>query len=54
MLHRPDDGQDAHEKEIAMPLVRISLREGKSPEFHKNLMEQVYLAMRSAMGTPGE
>jgi len=35
-----------------MPLVRISLREGKSPEFHKTLMEQIYLAMRSAMGTP--
>lgn len=35
-----------------MPLVRISLREGKSPEIHKSMMEQIYLAMRSAMGTP--
>lgn len=35
-----------------MPLVRISLSEGKSPEFHKTLMEQIYLALRSAMGTP--
>ena len=35
-----------------MPLIRISLREGKSPEFHKTLMEQIYLAMRSGLGTP--
>lgn len=35
-----------------MPLVRISLREGKSPEYHKTLMEQIYLAMRESMGTP--
>jgi len=35
-----------------MPLVRISLREGKSPEFHRTLMDQVYEALRSAMGTP--
>lgn len=35
-----------------MPLVRISLREGKSPEYHTTLMEQIYLAMREAMGTP--
>lgn len=35
-----------------MPLVRISLREGKSPEYHKTLMEQIYLAMRDSMGTP--
>ncbi len=35
-----------------MPLVRISLREGKSPEHHKTLMEQIYLAMRESMGTP--
>lgn len=35
-----------------MPLTRISLREGKSPEYHKTLMEQVYLAMREAIATP--
>ena len=35
-----------------MPLVRVSLREGKSPEFHAALMEQIYLAMREAIGSP--
>lgn len=35
-----------------MPLVRISIREGKSPEYHATLMEQIYLAMRESIGTP--
>ena len=51
-MHPTVDEQDAREKGDTMPLVRISLREGKPPEFHKSLMEQIYLAMRSAMGTP--
>ncbi len=27
-----------------MPLTQISLREGKSPDFRRQLMEEVYLA----------
>ena len=35
-----------------MPLVRISLREGKSAEYHAAVMEQIYLGMRESIGTP--
>lgn len=35
-----------------MPLVRISLREGKSAEYHAAVMEQIYLSMREALGAP--
>ncbi|MGI9352526.1 MAG: tautomerase family protein [Rhizobiaceae bacterium] len=35
-----------------MPLTRISLREGKSPEYHKTLMDQIYLAMHETLATP--
>lgn len=32
-----------------MPFTRISLMEGKSPEYRRALMEQVYLAMRETI-----
>jgi 4-oxalocrotonate tautomerase len=35
-----------------MPLTRISLRRGKSPEYRKALLEQVYLAMRETFNVP--
>lgn len=35
-----------------MPMTRISLLEGKSPEFHRTLMEQIYLAMRETIEIP--
>ncbi|MFY0611856.1 MAG: tautomerase family protein [Hyphomicrobiaceae bacterium] len=35
-----------------MPLTQISLRKGKSPEYHKALMEGIYLAMREAINSP--
>ena len=35
-----------------MPFTQISLKKGKSPEFHGALMEQVYLAMRESISIP--
>jgi len=35
-----------------MPLSQISLKKGKSPEYRRALMEQVYLAMREAIAIP--
>lgn len=35
-----------------MPFTQISLKKGKSPEFHGALMEQVYLAMRDSISIP--
>jgi len=35
-----------------MPLTQISLKKGTSPEYRRALMEQVYLAMREAIGIP--
>ena len=35
-----------------MPMTRISLKKGKSPEYHRALMEQVYLAMRETFNVP--
>ncbi len=35
-----------------MPLTQISLREGKSPDFRRQLMEEVYLAMRESIQIP--
>lgn len=37
-----------------MPLTRISLMKGKSPEYHRALMEQVYLAMRETFNVPAD
>lgn len=35
-----------------MPLTQISLKKGKSPEFRREMMEQIYLAMRETIGSP--
>lgn len=35
-----------------MPFTQISLKKGKSPEFRRTLMEQVYLAMRETIAIP--
>jgi 4-oxalocrotonate tautomerase len=35
-----------------MPLVRIDLRRGKSPEYRRALADGVYAAMREAIGIP--
>ncbi|MCR9213717.1 MAG: tautomerase family protein [Proteobacteria bacterium] len=35
-----------------MPMTRISLRRGKSPDFHKTLMDQIYHAMRESISIP--
>lgn len=35
-----------------MPLTQISLKKGKSPEYHAALMDQVYLAMRETISIP--
>lgn len=35
-----------------MPLVRIALREGKSPTYHRAVGEAVHLAMVEAIGVP--
>ncbi|WP_240232497.1 tautomerase family protein [Devosia lacusdianchii] len=37
-----------------MPLTRISLRKGKSPEYCQTLMEQIYLALRETFDVPDE
>lgn len=37
-----------------MPLIRISLRRGKSPEYLRALTEQIYLAMRETFDVPEE
>lgn len=37
-----------------MPMTRISLKTGKSPEYHRALMEQIYLAMRETFNVPEE
>ena len=37
-----------------MPLIRISLRRGKSPEYLRALTEQMYLAMRETFDVPEE
>jgi 4-oxalocrotonate tautomerase len=35
-----------------MPFTHISLQKGKSPEYRRTLMEQVYLAMRETIDIP--
>ncbi|MFC6879623.1 tautomerase family protein [Actinomadura yumaensis] len=35
-----------------MPLVQVSLRRGKSPEYHRALFEGVYRAMRETFNVP--
>ena len=35
-----------------MPFTQISLKKGKSPEFRRTLLEQVYLAMRETIAIP--
>ena len=35
-----------------MPFTQISLKKGKTPEFRRTLMEQVYLAMRETIAIP--
>ena len=35
-----------------MPMTRISLKKGKSPVYHRALMEQVYSAMRETFNVP--
>ena len=35
-----------------MPLIQISLRKGKSLDYRRDLMEEVYLAMRESISTP--
>ena len=37
-----------------MPLTRISLREGKSADYKRNVMTQVYKAMRETFDVPEE
>ena len=36
-----------------MPLVRIEIIKGKSPEYKKQLLEGVHAALESALGIPG-
>jgi len=35
-----------------MPFTQISLRKGKSLDYRRELMEEIYLAMRESIGTP--
>lgn len=35
-----------------MPFTQISLRKGKSPDYRRELMEEVYLAMRESINIP--
>ena len=35
-----------------MPLIQISLRKGKPLDYRRDLMEEVYLAMRESINTP--
>ena len=35
-----------------MPLTRVSLRRGKSPTYHKAILENLYLAMRETFDVP--
>jgi len=35
-----------------MPFTQISLRKGKSLDYRRELMEEVYLAMRESINTP--
>ena len=35
-----------------MPFTQISLRKGKSAEYHRELMEEVYMAMRETINIP--
>ena len=35
-----------------MPFTQIALRKGKSPDYRRDLMEEVYLAMRESIGIP--
>ena len=35
-----------------MPFTQISLRKGKSSDYHRELMEEVYLAMRESISIP--
>jgi len=35
-----------------MPFTHISLKKGKSPEYRRTLMEQIYLAMRETIEIP--
>lgn len=35
-----------------MPLTQISLRKGKSLDYRSQLIEEIYLAMREAIGIP--
>jgi len=37
-----------------MPLTRVSLIKGKSPEYRRAILDNVYLAMREAFGVPEE
>lgn len=37
-----------------MPLTRISLLKGQTPQYHRALMEQVYLAMRETFDVPAD
>jgi 4-oxalocrotonate tautomerase len=37
-----------------MPMTRISLKTGKSSDYHCGLMEQIYLAMRETFNVPEE
>lgn len=37
-----------------MPMTRISLKAGKSPDYHRALMKQIYLAMRETFNVPEE
>ncbi|MGL4237105.1 tautomerase family protein [Tabrizicola sp.] len=37
-----------------MPMTRISLKRGKTPDYKRSLMEQIYLAMRDTFNVPEE
>lgn len=37
-----------------MPMTRISLKAGKSPDYQRALMKQIYLAMRETFNVPEE
>jgi 4-oxalocrotonate tautomerase len=37
-----------------MPMTHISLRKGKSPDYHRALVTQIYLAMRETFNVPEE
>ena len=35
-----------------MPFTQISLRKGKSPDYRRELMEEIYMAMRESINIP--